>query len=183
MSETLERYRWLIAAVLAVPLLVGIGVLLNNRLADPDPLVINAGDAPTDIRAYVTGAVINPGVYPLQEGDRWIDALEAAGGPAPDADLTAVNLARRVQDEDEIIVPRAGATAVADAAQGPLIDINSAGQAELESLPGIGEVRAGAIIQSRTQDGAFGAVEDLLARKLVPQSVYEDIVPLIAVNR
>ena len=51
----------------------------------------------------------------------------------------------------------------------------------LETLPGIGEVRAGAIIQSRTGDGPFGAVEDLLSREVVPESVFEDIAPMITV--
>ena len=109
MAELLERYRWFVVAVFAVPLVSGIAYLVNDRLSDPDPLQVNTGEVPiSDIRAYVTGAVQNPGVYPVKEGDRWIDAVQAAGGPAPDADLTAVNLARRVQDEDQITVPRQG---------------------------------------------------------------------------
>jgi len=183
LAEQLERYRWLIVALFAVPLLVGIGFLLNDRLSGPEPLEINMGDVPLgEIRVYVTGAVQRPGVYPLQEGNRWIDALEAAGGPTADADLARVNLARRAQDEDQIVVPRQGEASVSATNQSPLININTASQAEMESLPGIGEVRATAILRSRTTDGPFAAIEDLLARDLIPESVYEQIAPLITVG-
>jgi len=183
LAEQLERYRWLIVALFAVPLLVGIGFLLNDRLSGPEPLEINMGNVPLgEIRVYVTGAVQRPGVYPLQEGNRWIDALEAAGGPTADADLARVNLARRAQDEDQIVVPRQGEASVSATNQSPLININTASQAEMESLPGIGEVRATAILRSRTTDGPFAAIEDLLARDLIPESVYEQIAPLITVG-
>jgi len=198
LAEQLERYRWLVIAVFAVPLLVGIGFLLEDRLNGPEPLEINTGGVVLgEMRVYVTGAVQRPGVYPLEEGDRWVDALEAAGGPTADADLTRVNLARRAQDEDQIVVPRQGQAAVSASGQAPsagsgqapstgsgqaLININAASQAELESLPGIGEVRATAILRSRTTDGPFPAIEDLLTRNLIPKSVYEDIAPLITVG-
>jgi competence protein ComEA len=166
-----------------VALVAGIGVLLAGRLSSPDALVINDSTSITDVRAYVTGAVNNPGVYPLKDGDRWIDALAAAGGATADANLTAINLARRVKDEDQIVVPRAGQTAVAGASSGPLLDINAAAVAELDALPGIGQVRATNIIRSRQDDGPFAAIDDLLTRKLVPQSVFDDITPLITVNQ
>jgi len=181
LSDTLERYRWLVVAPFAALLLIGIGFLISDRLSDPAPLQITAG-APADIRVYIVGAVKNPGVYPAQDSDRWIDALEAAGGPTGDADLTGVNLARRVQDEDEIVVPRIG-QAVAGASQSKLVNINTASEDDLMSLPGIGDVRAGDIVQSRTTDGAFASIEDLLARKLVPTSVFDDISALITVSQ
>ena len=178
----LERYRWLIVALLAAPLLVGIGVLLRDRLASPQPLEIRSDPIPiADLRVYVAGAVRNPGVYPLQDGDRWIDALEAAGGPTADADLAAVNLARRAHDEDSVVVPRLGGSAVSGISRGPLLDINTASEADLMDLPGIGEVRAASIVESRTTDGPFAAVEELVERELIPESVFEDILPLITV--
>ena len=184
MTDQLERYRWLIVAILTVPLLSGIAYLLNDRLSDPAELQIATNEAvPADLRVYITGAVQNPGVYPLQDGDRWIDALEAAGGPATNADLNAVNLSRRAQDEDHIFVPPQGASAVAGASQGPLININTAAEAELESLPGIGEVRARSIVQSRTSQGSFASIDDLLARKVIPESVFQEIAPLITVTQ
>ncbi len=181
MTEVLERWRWYIVALLAVPMLVGIGMLLEEELDGPQPLVIEAGELSTDIRVYVVGAVEAPGVYPLEDGSRWVDAVTAAGGATDEADLTAINLSRHARDEDHIVVPAIGGPAVAGASAEPLISINTASQSLLETLPGIGEVRAGVIIQSRTVDGPFGAVEDLLSRELVPASVFEDITPLITI--
>ncbi len=179
----LERYRWLLVAAFSLPLLVGIGFLLNDRLSGPEPLQLNMGDLPQgEVRVYVTGAVQTPGVYPLQDGDRWLDALEAAGGPTADADLTAVNLARRAQDEDQITVPRQGQVAVSGVSREPLVDLNTASQAELEALPGIGETRAADIVRSRSTQGPFASPEDLLSRDLIPQSVYDEIAPLITVG-
>lgn len=184
MSDFLERYRWLVVAVLAVPTLSGVGFLLSERISnEPAPIVVNEGNLRIEeIRVYVTGAVASPGVYTLEDGDRWIDAIEAAGGFAEGADTTAVNLARRVEDEDQIVVPLLGAGVVAGATQNPLVNINTASQAELESLPGIGEVRAAAIIASRTQSGLFASPQDLLEREVIPQSVYEQIEKLITVG-
>ena len=184
MTDRLERYQWLIVAVFAVPLLSGIAYLVSNRLDGPEPLQIDTtGDVPTDIRVYVTGAVQQPGVYPLQDGDRWIDALEAAGGAAIDANLNAVNLSRRAQDEDHVYVPPQGSSAVAGASQSPLVNINTADEAQLESLPGIGQVRARSIVQSRTSDGPFALIDDLLTRKVITQSVFDEIAPLITVTQ
>lgn len=182
MTEQLERYRWFIVAIFAVPLLVGVAFLLSNRLRAPEPIQINTGNPPgSDIRVYISGAVQRPGVYPLKDGDRWISALEAAGGAAPDADLTAINLARRARDEDQIVVPRVGQVAAAGVSQAPLVNINTASEADLQMLPGIGQVRAHNIVQSRATVGPFAAIDDLLSRKLVPESVYADIAPLINV--
>jgi len=183
MATFLERYRWLIVATFCLIALATIAYLLNERRSGPDPVIIKAADAPLgDIRVYVTGAVLHPGVYPLHEEDRWIDAVAAAGGAAPDADLEAVNLSRRVHDEDQVTVPRLGQVA-AGASQGPLININTAGSSQLQELPGIGEVRAEKIIQSRTQDGAFASVDDLVTRKLIPQSVLDTITPLVTIGQ
>jgi competence protein ComEA len=87
-----------------------------------------------------------------------------------------------VQDEDHIVVPRVGQ--VSNAAGKPsLININTASEADLMSLPGIGEVRARTIISSRTSSGPFSSTDELLIRDLIPQSTYDDIVALITVNQ
>ena len=183
MAELLERYRWLIVALFAVPLLSGIFLLAEARLDDPDPLVVQTGDTSiADIRVYITGAVENPGVYSVPDGSRWIDALEAAGGATAEANLDGVNLARRVDDEDQIVVPLLGQGLVAAASQSPLIDINTATQGELDSLPGIGEVRASTIIRSRETDGPYTSIDDLHDRDLIPDSVFGDIADLITVG-
>ena len=183
LSDQLERYRWLVVALLSVPLLSGIAYLLNDRLADPAPLRVNeSATLPTDIRVYIAGAVHNPGVYPVEEGARWIDALEAAGGATSDANLNAVNLSQHVQDEDQIFVPTLGNTDVAGVNQPPLININTAAAEQLESLPGIGEARARGILASRASDGPFATVDDLVARNVIPESVFTEIASLITVS-
>jgi competence protein ComEA len=180
--DLLERYRWLVVAVFALPLAVGIGFLLKERLSGPEPLELDLGEIPAEeIRVYVTGAVQRPGVYPMQDGDRWVDAVEAAGGPTEDADLAAVDLARRARDEDTILVPRLGQTA-AGATQGAAVNINTASAAELALLPGIGEVRAERIVQSRREDGPFASVDELLERELISASVFEEIADLVTVG-
>jgi competence protein ComEA len=129
--------------------------------------------------------VNRPGVYYLNDGDRWIDAVEAAGGPTADADVEAINLALRLHDEDQVLVPRLGEQAVLDSAQAPqneLIDINTASAAILDSLPDIGEVRSQSIVDSRQRDGPFSRIEELVERKLIPQSVLDQIRELITVG-
>ena len=184
MAEQLERYRWLIVALLTIPLIAGIVFLVDKRVGEEEPLIVSDAKEPlSDIRVYVTGAVVSPGIYPLPEDARWSDAVLAAGGFAADANPEAINLARRVQDADHIQVPRAGQAVAAGISQGPLVNINTASEVELMSLPGIGEVRARSIVTSRASTGPFGSTEDLLVRDLIPDSVYEDIVALITVSQ
>jgi competence protein ComEA len=182
-----ERYRWLVIGLMATPLLILIAVLVDRQLQGPQPLEINLGETPvaSEIQVYVSGAVNRPGVYFLSDGDRWIDAVEAAGGAADDADLEAVNLALRLHDEDQVLVPRLGEQAVlgsSQASQDELVNINSASAAVLDSLPGIGEVRSQNIVDSRQRDGPFSRIEELVERKLIPQSVFDDIRDLITVG-
>jgi competence protein ComEA len=186
MLDRIDSYRWLIVATLAIPVVAGSALLFFERSNDDaTPLVLEARDEPdADVRVYVTGAVANPGVYSLETGLRWIDALEAAGGATAEADLTAINLALRAEDEDMIVVPGVGTAAVSapDGGNAVVVNINTASEEELDTLPGIGEVRASGIIASRQADGPFASIDDLLVRELVPESVFEDISPLITVN-
>jgi competence protein ComEA len=154
-------------------LLVALGFLLGRHTTNAPPLEL----APSDVRVYVVGSVRQPGVYALWEGARWMDALEAAGGPTEDADLEAVNLARRVRDEDLIVIPRRG-----QEGRSALVNINTASARELEALPGIGPVRAEAIVRSRQEEGPFQSIDDLVTRKLIPRSVLEDIKDKVTVG-
>ncbi|MBM3943069.1 MAG: competence protein ComEA [SAR202 cluster bacterium] len=160
------------------------------------PLAAQPTQGEAEVVVYVTGAVQRPGVYTLQPGDRLADALAAAGGPAPGADLTAVNLARRVQDEGYYYIPRPGEKppmaadplapeqaqgAVTPAAQG-LVDINTASASALEQLPGIGPVRAQAIVDYRAINGAFASAEQVTNVPGIGPSTYEKIRHLITVG-
>lgn len=118
---------------------------------------------------HVAGAVASPGVHQLPPGARVIDAVEASGGLAPDADPGAVNLAAVLVDGSQVYVPRIGEVPPgpapgADAgagASGP-IDVNTADAALLETLPGVGPATAAAIIDHRERNGPFASVEGLL---------------------
>jgi competence protein ComEA len=115
---------------------------------------------------HVLGAVARPGLYVLDLDARLVDAVAAAGGTTDDADLTAVNLARVLADGEQIIVPTVGATADASGAAAPgdgRIDLNTADQAALETLPRIGPALAERIITWRDENGRFASVDDLLA--------------------
>ena len=126
-----------------------------------------ASRSPAALQVYVTGAVKDPGVYTLEDGDRLGKLVEAAGGTADDADLDAINLAGLLRDEDHWHIPRVGeapkVTTAGVANPVGRIDVNSATSVQLEELPGIGQVKARSIIQYRETNGPFASVDDLLA--------------------
>ena len=155
----------------------------------------------TDLRIYISGAVQNPGVYPLQPGDRLVDALNAAGGETANADLTLINLAQRVRDEGYYYVPQVGETPPPIAAlpdqpahpeeSGPsdsvqpksnLIDLNTASTEALTNLPSIGPVKAQAIVAYREQNGPFASVEDITNVSGIGPATYENIRALATVS-
>ena len=125
----------------------------------------------------VDGAVVSPGVYRLKDGARVAQAIDAAGGLAPEADVTGFNRASKVTDGQKIHVPtvgeqqasiaEAGVDGGASASLGVsgatgLVNINTASAAELQTLSGIGPSMAQSIIDERTKNGAFASVDDLM---------------------
>lgn len=121
-----------------------------------------AGDVVVD----VTGAVGRPGVYRLPAGSRVTDAVERAGGAAPEAQLEAVNLAARLADGQQVVVPERGpAGAVAGAAAGTAedgpISLGTASVEQLATIDGIGPVTAEDIVQFRDEHGGLASVEQL----------------------
>jgi competence protein ComEA len=115
----------------------------------------------------VTGWVREPGVYEFAQGDRVIDAVERAGGARPNADLSGLNLAAPLTDGTQVVVLKSGGTAAGTTGStggtttGGLLNINTASAADFESLSGIGEVLAAAIVDYRTENGPFASVDDL----------------------
>lgn len=134
--------------------------------ADRAP-AITTTTAPTVVVVHAAGAVVHPGVYRVQAGARVVDVIDAAGGPAPDADVNRLNLAALVADGSQVYVPRVGEAApapvggAATAPSGPL-DLNTATLEQLDALPGVGPATAKAIITERERRGGFRAVDDLL---------------------
>lgn len=139
-----------------------------------------------EICVYVCGAVESPGVVFLPDGSRAADALEAAGGFAPEAAEEAVNLAARVSDGEKLFFPdreeyEAQEEAAETAASG-LVNINTADAAQLCTLPGIGASRAADIIAYREAHGDFGACEDIMRVPGIKESVYNKLSGKIAVK-
>jgi competence protein ComEA len=137
----------------------------------------------------VEGKVRRPGIVTLPVGSRVVDALEKAGGARRDVDLTSLNLARVLVDGEQIVVgvePPGGVAAAAAAAPGgsaggavTMVNINSATQTELEQLPGVGPVTASAILQWRTDNGPFRAVDDLLEVSGIGDATLAKIAPFV----
>jgi len=154
------------------------------------PIEPTAAVAPDEqVVVYVSGAVRAPDVYQLPKAARIKDLVLAAGGFTADADPEQINLAERVGDGQHIHVPRQGETAPADDAAasntgdaGQPIDINTAGEAEFDGLPGIGKALAQRIIDYRTSNGSFKAIEDLRNVKGIGPALFEKIAPLITVG-
>jgi competence protein ComEA len=146
---------------------------------------VPVSSTPATIRVYVTGAVQKPGVYTLHAGDRVEDALNAAGGATAEADLTRINLAARVSDGQQLYVVQKGETPPAlpttagSSGQPGKININTASLAELDTLPGIGQVTAQKIIDYRTKNGPFKSIQELKDQKIVTSSTYDKIKDLI----
>ncbi len=138
-------------------------------------LILEPTPRPTvaiEFLVHVSGAVRNPGVYALRDGQRVQEAIVAAGGPAEGADPNALNLAAPLKDGQRIVVPVAtiapppGVSVSAAPERGPM-NINRASAAELETLPGIGPVIAQRIISYREESGGFRSVDELIEQKIV----------------
>jgi len=144
------------------------------------------------IKIYITGEIQKPGVYVMRAGDRIEDALNLAGGFTAEADQSRLDLAQRVKDEMQIVVPARAlpsltpppggiilpATVTTALTKGPVnptpakaaiaptrpsgkINLNLASLADLESLPGVGQVLAQRILDYRTKNGPFKSFEEL----------------------
>ena len=197
-------------------------VAAGDTSLSEEELASSGGEsAPDEIRVYVAGSVLSPDVYTLRMGDRLVDALAAAGGPTAEADLEAVNLALKIEDQGYYYLPEKrqavekdgpaststeapGTEEIPQAATSPvtggissesektgsdedvsgqLIDINTADQAMLETLPGIGPARASAIIAYRDQHGPFVSVDELTAVSGIGQITLENVRTLVTVGR
>jgi len=115
-----------------------------------------------DVVVHVAGAVGKPGVYRLPAGSRVNDAVKRAGGVAGGADADAINLAARLADGQQVVVPArsAGGAAGAVSEDGP-ISLGNATAEQLDTIEGIGPVTAQKILDYRDQHGGFSSVEQV----------------------
>jgi competence protein ComEA len=166
---------WAVAAVLAVLVAVR---LLGGSGPTPPPVEVGGGDAAGHSDGggrrggtasadgpyvHVAGAVRRPGLYRLPAGARVAAAVRRAGGPAGGADLNLVNLAARLQDGQQVVVPAgagAGGAGGAAAAEAP-VSLGSATVEQLDGLDGIGPTLAERIVERRQQRGGFASVDQL----------------------
>lgn len=151
------------------------------------------GDKPSNgrIKVYIVGAVRHPGVIEVEEGSRLIDVIELAGGATEEADLERVNLALKVQDEGMYKIPKIGeelpgqGIAVLEGTAGhgqQKVNINTADEATLDTLPGIGPSKARRIIEYREQNGPFKSIEELKNVSGIGEKTFEQLKDLITVR-
>lgn len=155
----------------------------------PDRVSSSGPTVPAPLLVHLVGAVANPGLYELREGDRVVDAVAAAGGFTPDADQARLNLAGPVSDGEQVFVPRVGeALPVARGSGAPAagepsspVNLNTADEAALDALPGVGPATAKNILDWREANGRFTAVEDLLSVTGIGEKTLAELRDLVSV--
>lgn len=139
---------------------------------------------PEVIAVDVKGAVNNPGVYYMNQGDRIGDAIDKAGGTTEEADPDQLNLSLKVYDEMPLYVPKKGESLsekLLEINDGK-ISINQASAEELQELDGIGEAKAKAIVDYRNEKGYFKNTEDIMDVSGIGQKTFDNIKDKITVN-
>jgi competence protein ComEA len=174
-------------------LLFGIIQIFMHSQSSSASDFVPVSDLPKEVQTQqimidVEGAVINPGVYKMNSDSRTVDALAAAGGMSEEADREYVqkniNLAQKVSDGLKIYVPRVGEEVKSafssnpQGSAGPVININTASEAQLDSLSGVGQVTAGKIIDGRP----YSDPKELLDKKIVGQATFDKIKDQISAN-
>ncbi len=193
-----------LAVVVALAVAGGAVLVLRGRagpVAADQPLPTSSdfspapeGSAPaaatstsTSIVIEVVGRVHHAGVFSLPLGSRVVDALKAAGGALPGTDTTSLGLAQKLTDGEQVRVgiggaaPGPPAAGASDTEAGPL-DLNTATEAQLDALPGVGPVLAQRILDWRTAHGSFASVDDLKQVQGLSGKKGDDLIALVTVG-
>jgi competence protein ComEA len=182
----------LVVAALVVGTAVVYALYQAFDVRSAPPIVIEDAAATLPVVVEMRGAIETPGVYELTPGARLQDAIAAAGGLSEEADLSTVNLARRVRDGELIVIlafpvpggtptlslPDAGSAAEVEESR-VRININTATAEELEALPGVGEVIAGRIVAYREENGPFRSADDLIHVEGIADRAIDDMRELV----
>ena len=142
------------------------------------------GSSAAVIYVHILGQVNDPGLYALHDGDRAVDVVAAAGGLTASADPAALNLARFLSDGEQIIVPAVGRAVPAGVRRearrsGGKVNINTADEPTLETLPRVGPAMAARILAWRAANGRFTAVEDLMSVSGIGEKTFEGLKDLV----
>ena len=211
-SDGASSQRWTNALLIIATIAAVSGVLVLLLRPESSPGIEVSLPTPTpppQLKVYVSGAVAQPGVYSFQDGDRLQDAVEFAGGLLPDVDVSAVNMAALLEDEQHYHLPtlkesKDGADTLAASSsnsnssptanvesptpeiptpsQDNPVDLNTASTEQLQLLPGIGEVKAEAIIQFRETYGPFGEPSEVTSVPGIGPATLKNIQHLITTD-
>lgn len=180
-------FKIVLAAVLVTAALVWLNrpaPLQAPEVTSPGIPITTSNDVPfasqgiDQIVVDVKGDVASPGLVTLPAGSRVADAIAAAGGVIPSANVTAINLAERLADGQMIFI---GNTKSMELSTDPRIDINLATESELDSLPGVGPVMAGRIIAWRESNQRFHSIEELQEVPGIGPKVFANLKSLIRI--
>jgi competence protein ComEA len=179
-----------VATASSAPLMTGEPSGAAGSAGTVDPTTAGVTDPATagSVTVDVAGKVRRPGIAVLDSGSRVVDALKAAGGARSGVDLSGLNLARVLVDGEQILVGEpapvglaASAVPSAGAPGGPLVNLNTASQGELEALPEVGPVTAQAILAWRTEHGGFTSVDELLEVDGIGDATLGQLAPYVTV--
>jgi competence protein ComEA len=158
---------WMLVIILLIAIIATGSVIVWSRYSPSQPIEISSPSSQElQGEIYIGGAVTSPGFYPLKTGDSIADIIQAAGGISSNADLSRLKL----------YIPEAG-----EEEPPQKLDINRAEAWLLQALPGIGEVKAQAIVDYRLQNGSFHNINELIKVKGIGATTYEKIKLLITV--
>jgi competence protein ComEA len=178
---------WWLGGFIVVGILLGAGIVfLVTRPPRGKPVILLPAPTAAPITVYVSGSVANEGLYALPRGSRVNDAIQAAGGFTEQANTNRLNLAKVLEDGEQIIVPGESSANIPEQnspSEGftqDLIDLNSATLEQLDTLPGIGLKTAQNIIDYRTNHGPFTNIEQLMDVPDIGQVTFDKIKDLVS---
>lgn len=191
-------------SVILTVLAIVCAVIWKLLFPGPDPLIIETTVSTTPLQSgselalptlsdaipvYLVGAVLHPGIYLVERGSYLYELIEQAGGLLEIAAAESVNLALQLNDNQLIRIPTrdevrsdpAAAVGIILQTAGPMVDLNRADEAELESLPGVGPSTAKAIVSYRQKNGPFQCIEDLMKVPGIKESRFNTLKDLVTV--
>jgi len=178
-NSTIKQTLLLITYGVFIGLTVGGLIWITARPPQGVPILLAASSTASPLTVYISGEVVNPGVYKLPQGSRILDAINSAGGFLSDADKSGINLAEIIIDSSQIDIP--SILGREDSSTGK-VNINTATIDELEGLPGIGPTAARMIIEYRQSHGFFTSIDDIQKVEGIGPVTYEKIRNLISIG-